>query len=248
MRAFPRSVAAQALLLCAAVLGAAVVGPGCREDRYPLLNAVEPAWVWEGGRATLALHGVHLPATPTGVLLLGPVTQPLQHVQGVSTRLVLATLTQGLPPGHYGVEVSFAGWPRATLPDALEVRAAPEGLTDMEGPDVWLSAPDPSMGVRAGVPLWLELEASDPSGVRWIGYETTGRLESSAGRAVSSGGDEASTRLLLPVPADLQPLNLFWVIPIAEDRLGNRGAATYAASIVICGDAGDGSPVWECQN
>ncbi len=234
--------------LLAAALSAGVVGLGCQQDRYPQINALQPDWLWASGRATLAIHGAHLPEAVQRAVLRGPVSQPLVHLQPVSTKLVLGTLAQGLPAGDYALDLTFAGWPPVTLPGALRVRPAPSDQQDVDGPEVWVTAPDPALGVRPGVPLEVEVHAYDPSGVRWIGYETSGRIERAEGRVVSSGGDEAHTRFMLPVPADLQPLTLFWLIPLAEDRLGNSGAAAYAASVVICGDAGDGSPVWECQN
>lgn len=214
----------------------------------PNLFEVQPSRILEHSSVVLRMHGDGFPPSTPLVVLRGGHTLALRSVSRVSDHTILGAIREGIGPGMYDLQVSFPGRAPLLIEEALVVEPMPSGPQDRRGPMTWLTYPDPSLGLRAGSRIWLEILAEDESRVAEIGYVAEGLVEAEESREVSSGGARAWTRFAFEVPAELEPLQLFWVIPNALDRHGNLGISQLAYSMVICGDTGGSSPDWPCQN
>ncbi|MBM4320761.1 MAG: hypothetical protein FJ125_12605 [Deltaproteobacteria bacterium] len=243
-------------MLSGMLLTPSVVGCGAEAGpKAPLLLELAPDRITAGTRTVMRIRGENLPDTVCTLTLSGPNDDParpaerfgLTQVERVSPRLLLAVLPLPLPPGSYDLQASCSGQAELLLPDALLVEDAVQPDPG-DGPLVWITHPDPSLGVRAGSTIRLEIHAQDPCGIETIGYEATGLVEAEEERAVSSGGSEAWTSFLLPIPAELRPLQLFWVVPWAKNGLGQACYSYRATSVIICGDPGGDAEPWPCQD
>jgi len=217
---------------------------GCGADPLPLptVHRVDPPVVGAGKASLLRVWGSGFPVAGLPVVRLrAPASGEggsLRAPVGVSAELVVGVVPAGLPPGRYDVELTWPDLPRLVLPGALTLQPSPRPA-DTRGPLVWLEGPDPSVGVRAGSTVEVVLAARDPAGVARLGFTTSGLVSGEAERTVSSGSDLAWTTIRLPIPDWLEPLQLFWILPHAADRLGNEASGVRADSLIVCDPAGD---------
>jgi len=217
------------------------LGGGCWSDpgSLPRLESVEPSRLAARTAQGLLLRGLDFPESEARLLLQSPWgTRELHAPQRLDSETLLAALPEDLAPGRYGLLLAFAGTPPCELPDALLLEAPAVPPRDLEGPVVWVRAPGGDQGQRAGAWLWVEVEAEDPSGVARLGLRVEGLLHSQAQRVVSAGGTSGWARFRVWIPPELEPLQMFWLLPEAWDRLGNWSLGRHASSVIVCGPGG----------